>query len=173
VNSGINTDQIDTRNVPGYLSHYQLLRPPFSTEIEDDMYYPDPGQKQRLDLILHLTQFSDDVLILTGDMGCGKTTLAHQFVTQSHPNWKVCSIAATITMTPGHLLKQLNKHFEFSPQSQLNEDTLQSFKLDLAHHAEKSILHVLLIDDAHLLSSDTFRLVMDLSVALDSTGNTV
>ena len=59
--------------LPEYLAHYGMHRAPFSAAIENDMYYVEPTRKQRLDVLLHLTQYTNELLVVTGEQGMGKT----------------------------------------------------------------------------------------------------
>ena len=155
------------RNSPNYLLQFGFLQAPFSSQIDDNMYYADPGQKQRLDLMLHLTQFSEDVLILTGKYGSGKTTLAYQFLQQAHSSWHTCLIAATKTMHGTQLLRQINQCFRLQSQSQILEQMLVEVKGLLSDKLSDPGTHILLVDDAHNLNAETLSVLLELANVRD------
>ena len=49
---------------------------------------------QRLDLLTHLTQFGDSVVLVSGPPGSGKTTLLSRFIGQANNQWRLCPIDA-------------------------------------------------------------------------------
>jgi len=155
------------RNTPNYLAQFGFLQAPFSTLVDDNMYYPDPGQKQRLDLVLHLTQFSDDILILTGETGSGKTTLAYQFLQQAHSSWKTCFIAASRTTNASQFLRQFNHCFQLQNDSQILEQMVIETKGRLSDKLSDPGPHILLIDDAHHLNAETLGVLFELADVRD------
>ena len=159
----------DDRNSPNYLLEYGFLQAPFTTQIDDNLYYEDPGQKQRLDLILHLTQFSEDMLILTGASGSGKTTLAYQFMQHAHASWHTCMIAASKTLSSLHLLRQISHSYQIQSESQILEQLIQEVQGHLSDLLSESGPYILIVDDAHLLNSDTLGVLLELANTRDAS----
>ena len=67
---------------PAYWQSYRLNEDPFSID-SPESYYPVTQWEQQLDLIQHLLiHYSNLLLCITGQAGCGKTTLLQQFMQQ-------------------------------------------------------------------------------------------
>ncbi len=77
-----------------YLKTYSLSTDPFSDKPDGRFFYAGAALMQRLDLLTHLAQFGDAVILVSGPPGSGKTTLLSRFVTQSGKQWRLCPINA-------------------------------------------------------------------------------
>lgn len=157
------------RNNPNYLQQFHLLIPPFAVEPDDNLYYPDPGQKQRLDLMLHLTQFGEEILLVSGEQGSGKSSLLQQFVKQAHSSWKMCVIKASPTIILGQLLRQISQCFDLRHEAQIIQEKIQELQGNLSDFltVEPGPV-VLLVDDAHLLSAECLSNVLELANIRDA-----
>ena len=63
------------------ISHFKLNEDPFS--IENSCFFEDAQRKHNIETLRHLSIFGDMVLLLTGEIGAGKTSLIERFV-QTH-----------------------------------------------------------------------------------------
>ena len=97
--------------LPEYLAHYGMHRAPFSSAAEDDMYYADPTRQQRLDVLLHLAQNTNELLVVTGEQGMGKTMFLRQFVNNTGEHWKVCQLDGHKMMTEEQFLQRVYMGF--------------------------------------------------------------
>lgn len=160
--------EYDNRNSPSYLAHYAMHRAPFSSKHEPDMFYPEPSRVQRLDILMHLTQYSHEILLVTGPDGIGKTTLLHQFLNKAHDSWKVCSIDAHARMDNDQLIQHIARGFKFNldsgPKSKIEKLTYQ---LELALASTQTV--VITVDNAHVLTTNTLALLANLSKIKNTT----
>lgn len=78
----------------GYLETFSLRCEPFADRIDNRFFYAGTTLMQRLDLLTHLTQFGDSVVLVSGPTGSGKTTLLSRFIGQSNNLWRLCLIDA-------------------------------------------------------------------------------
>jgi len=79
---------------PDYLQAYSLKCEPFANTLDGRFFYAGTGLMQRLDLLIHLTQFGDSVVLVSGPDGSGKTTLLSRFAAQANKQWRLCPINA-------------------------------------------------------------------------------
>jgi DamX protein len=98
---------------PEYLRAWSLRRHPFAEGVDAQFFYAGSALIQRLDLLTHLVQFSESIVVVSGPPGSGKTTLLEQFLGHINPQWIVCRIdgaqgdklaermAETIGVNPG------------------------------------------------------------------------
>lgn len=79
---------------PDYLKTYSLTCEPFASDLDGRFFYGGSALMQRLDLLTHLTQFGDSVILVSGPRGSGKTTLLGRFAGQASKQWRLCLINA-------------------------------------------------------------------------------
>ncbi|VAW78463.1 hypothetical protein MNBD_GAMMA13-1570, partial [hydrothermal vent metagenome] len=77
-----------------YLQTYALKCDPFADSLDGRFFYAGAALMQRLDLITHLIQFSDAIILVSGPQGSGKTTLLGRFAAQANKQWRLCPINA-------------------------------------------------------------------------------
>ncbi|MCW8890008.1 MAG: AAA family ATPase [Sedimenticola sp.] len=114
----------------------------------DDPFFSTPELRQRLDLLRHLTDNSEKVLLVKGVEGAGKSTLLEQFKRDSREEWDLCCFDASPTFHPDQLYSRLYRRYGLTDQADLTvEQLIKRFEL-LVAAARKAVI---VIDDAHLL----------------------
>lgn len=165
----MNTDQTNASSPP-YLAYYGMTREPFAAKIESDLFYPEPTRKQRLEILLHLTQYGEELMLVTGPEGSGKTTLLQQFQQQALEGWSIARIEAGGGMDDQQLLQQLFAQLALELENASNEDLLKK----ITHHYDalqrSARLGVIVVDDAEQLHSATLKNILGLA-ALKTTDN--
>lgn len=139
-----------------YRQRYGLSEDPFS----DDYSFPlftAAGRRQVLDQLLHLCQFSNQLLVITGEAGVGKTRIAHALADSLEENDHLCFLA----LNPGQSLDQLLKAIAESFNLPLNENAsidelIRDIEKFIEMHAlnqdeENDGLVLLIIDNAEHL----------------------
>ena len=145
-----------------YLSHFQLSSPPFAATADDAFLFLDPERGQILDMLQHLTQYSDEVLLLSGEQGLGKSTLARAFLQRAEEHWRCCHIDGGPGLHADQLFAHLARCFELDVQAIRPEELLAGIQAQLIALQEQR-LAVLLVDDAQLLSEDALELILHLA----------
>ena len=85
----------DTKpDAASYLERLSLNHEPFADTIDERFFYAGTALMQRLDLLSHLTQFGDSVVLVSGPTGSGKTTLLSRFASQANSQWRLCLLNA-------------------------------------------------------------------------------
>jgi DamX protein len=85
-----------------YRQRYGLSEDPFT----DDPGFPlftGGGRRQLLDQLLHLCQFGQQMLVITGESGVGKTRIAHALADSLEEQDELCFLA----LSPGQSLEQI------------------------------------------------------------------
>jgi DamX protein len=158
--------------LPEYLAHYGMHRAPFSAAIENDMYYVEPARKQRLDVLLHLTQYTNELLVVTGEQGTGKTMFLQQFINSAGEHWKICAMQGHKMMTEEQFLQQVYLGFGIAHASIHKTTMLTNLKKRLDSQLEQALPVILLVDDAHLFSSKVLSLILELASIRNVTSGT-
>jgi DamX protein len=148
-----------------YLAYYGMTREPFAGGQDDDIFYAEPGRKQRLDLLLHLTQYGNELLFVTAPEGYGKTTLLNQFQAHALETWNTVRLDAANIPDERKLVQQLCREFGVEYQNTAHAEILHALShfLDgLLHNAHQGVV---LLDNAHLLSPTALKRLTDLSTS--------
>ncbi len=146
-----------------YLAFYGLAREPFATTIEFDLFYLEPTRTQRLDILHHLTQYNDELLLVTGPEGSGKSTLLQQYIARASETWKVVRVEANGGIDERNLIQQIYHQLELNFRGATHPELLEQleYHLDsLLHNARQGVL---LVDDAHLLTITALQRILQLA----------
>ncbi len=148
---------IGTGSYP-YLDYFKLQQAPFTPVVDDTFFFSDPAISQRLDMLRHLVQYSDLLLVVTGEQGSGKTTLLQQFLVSVREEMQSGRVDAEYGMGAGRLLECIARGFGF-PSIPENTEELAK-KLNSTSDNRQALL---LIDDAHRLSIEALMALLELA----------
>lgn len=119
-----------------------------------------PTWQQHADMVSHLGQFSQNILLVIAPLGGGKTTFLDHFVSHSTNALRKCVVNANVE-TMEDLLKAIMEGFEL-PWMGIDAayDQIQDHVED--SYVKDETTWMLLIDDAHLLSDEKLKSVLEL-----------
>ena len=168
--STYDTEKLD-RLEPAYLANYGLTEAPFSNLHDDRFLYLDAERAQRLNLLQHMTQYSNLLLIVQGEHGVGKTSLLTRFIKNKAENWHICDVTANTMMDAGQLLFQAAQGFgvEQLPQDSGELQEMLYARVAEIHHSDQ--IPILVIDDAHELPKDALLAIFHLADAQVDNAN--
>ncbi len=146
-----------------YWHHFGLTQSPFDVDQEEASYFPIKGWEQRMELLTHLCQFSQVLLVIAGEAGCGKSTFNRQFINAMRStDTIICEMIGSDILTPSQLWQQLSEYLD------LNQTDVETTKLSTQINQVATALsslqqpHLLVIDDAHLLPTKTLSALLQL-----------
>ncbi len=134
---------------PDYLKAYSLNCEPFANALDGRFFYGGSALMQRLDLLTHLTQFGESIILVSGPSGSGKTTLLGRFVGQTGKHWRLCLINAEEFAQFGQRLRDALGIGENGDEQHMLEQW--------AAHSDASQLLVIAVDDSQLLPADAVQ----------------
>ncbi|HQU16838.1 MAG TPA: AAA family ATPase, partial [Gammaproteobacteria bacterium] len=143
---------------PTYLAVLGLRRAPFGAEDGPEFFYKDPALLQRLNLLRHLVQSTDFLIVVRAPEGGGKTTLLQQLRTRADESWRLCWIDGDSARSPDDLLCRLAQAFQ-DPASPGDGAVLRD---TLIRMRGQGLLPVVLVDDAHRLCGAVLAALADL-----------
>ncbi len=142
---------------PAYLRQYGLNEAPFSTQHDDNFLYLDAERHQRLEMLSHLTQYSNLLLIVTGERGIGKTSLLRRFCNNADDSWYLCEVNAHTMMDADSMLTDIARGFGLNGLPN-DPGTVQEIVFEhLKALQNDDLVPILLIDDAHELPKDALE----------------
>ncbi|MGM0594949.1 MAG: SPOR domain-containing protein [Pseudomonadota bacterium] len=154
-----------------YLSRLNLSRPPFSDSVGADGFYVDPARSQILDMLQHLTQYSEELLLVSGPQGSGKSTLLDQFQQRAESHWRICRVEGGERLEADTLFSRIAECFGIDVAA-AKDNLLAEFQRQLGLLQEQQ-LPVLIIDDAQALSDDALEIVMHLAALAGEHGKLI
>lgn len=122
-----------------YLDYFSLDCPPFSDEPDPRFFYAANALSQRLDLLTHLTQFGDSIVIVAGPEGSGKTALLDHFTQRINASWTVVRLKAAEAEDLRRAL---------APKLGGGDASVKQMLTDWMNRSQASDLLVVVIDDA-------------------------
>lgn len=150
-----------------YRQRYGLSEDPFS----DDPGFPlftGGGRRQVLDQLLHLCQFSQNLLVVTGEQGVGKTRIAHALADSLEEQDQLCFLALSAGQTLEQLLVAIAESFNLPIPSPASVENLlseiESFvsATDSDGENESEGLILIIIDNAEHLDSSSVAVLASL-----------
>jgi type II secretory pathway predicted ATPase ExeA len=149
-----------------YLEHWELQKTPFGNVPTRNIFYRSPQHEEALRRLLYVIEHRKGVAMLTGEVGCGKTTIIRalsDFLDQDRYHLQTISNPALqpIDLIRAIVLK-LGGHAENGSKTVLLEQLYQL----LNHNAQNGISTVLAIDEAHVIGNsatlDELRMLLNL-----------
>lgn len=147
---------------PDYVAAFGLDSDPFQERHEARFFYADPALMQRLDLLQHLTRFSEQLLYVRAPEGAGKTMLSHQLRLRAADHWRLCQLDGASLGSPAELYVQLSRCYPDAAA-----ENTEHFGSDLVHYClglqQSGQLAVLVIDAAERLSAPVLEALLNLA----------
>ena len=145
-----------------YLSYYNLIESPFQINSDPRFLWLGEKHKEALATLIYGVQDQRGFLLLTGDVGTGKTTLVNALLEKLDDSILVGNITDPKLDLIG-FLNVVSASLGRPEKSEKKEDFLQSFtRLLNEKYAEKKCV-LLIIDEAHTLSTDHLEQIRLLS----------
>jgi len=155
----------------GYLQQLQLTQEPFtqdSNSTQADFFLLDTERAQRLNMLYHMSQNSELLLVVTGIEGSGKTSLLHRFIEMRTENWRQCVVNANTMTNPDQLLIEIGEGFGLPQDSVTFGSGLEMLQKRLTEMKLSELMPILIIDDAHQLPTASLTILLKLSELSDN-----
>jgi len=146
-----------------YLDFFNLKERPFKLNSDHRFLYNSEGHAAALATFKKLIRSeSDNLCILTGEIGSGKTTLSQAFITQLGPGYLVAKIHQT-QLTQIEFLQMLLLEFGINLFVNSKSELLEKLTEFLLEKQQSQKKVVLIVDESQNLKSDVLNLINDLS----------
>ena len=148
---------------PDWLSALGLVQDPFAPGYQPEFFYAEPAFLQRLDLLTHLAQFSDSLLVVLGETGAGKTTLLNELRGRAGDNWRVCGLRGEEVHSLETVMSRLAECLGLGELPGDANELPQRVMDHCAALREVMELPVLIIDDAEQVQPSLLRTLAGLA----------
>ena len=139
-----------------YLQHFALTHYPFDHTLHTDELFDSRAAQEVSGRIAHLVDLRG-IGLITGEVGCGKTTACRKAADQLHPSLHRVCYASLTTST---VLDTLNAiaHAMLLPGARSRGEAWIAIHQEVKRLSEeKNLLPVLIIDEAHHLRNETLE----------------
>jgi type II secretory pathway predicted ATPase ExeA len=145
-----------------YLSYYKLNKKPFQISTDPSFFWFGEKHKEALSILKYGVMDDKGFLLLTGDVGTGKTTLINAFI-NSLGDEVIISRVSDPGLTKLDFINYIAKMFKIETQFETKGEFLILFTqfLEQADKDDKKVL--LIIDEAQHLTDDTLEEIRLLS----------
>lgn len=138
------------------LRHYfGFQKEPFSSDIKTEELYPIPGLKGLSERFLYAVEISA-IIVITGDVGTGKSTSLRYAASKLHPSGYKVIAAIANSGTILEILRQLALCFKMESRGNSVTRLTQMIREVLLEVTLRKEKIVLVLDEAHLLRLEVF-----------------
>ena len=152
---------------PEQLHALGLELSPFEQGPAGKFFFSTPALTQRLDLLHHLVQHSDLLLVVTAPNGGGKTSVLAKVLQAAGPHWRLCPITIDSAMGVNALLDRVMAGIDV-PGGGAPGEPPESRLVRLATQLETMVsagdVAAIFIDDADRLEDDGLELLVQLAI---------
>lgn len=139
-----------------YLDHFGLEAEPFALTPDPEFLYLSPGHAESLAALTVGIRGRRGLMVLTGEVGTGKTTLVYSLLATCAEQMPTAYVANT-KLTFDQLLRLILTDFGVADAGGDRVDMLLALNQLLKRCAEEGTSAALIIDEAHNLESETFE----------------
>jgi DamX protein len=130
-------------------------------------YYLTPELSQRIKLIHHLIQNSEQLLFVQAETGCGKTALLTQLEKMAHneyEHWWIYTLKCNPALSPERAISQILAAFNVRQEGKPISALQESLRNHVAATRYNGQLPILFVDDAHQLPLGTLKFIIELAM---------
>ncbi len=149
-----------------YLEHWGLQENPFGNAPAADGFFKSPQHEEALQRLIYAIEQRRGVAMLTGEVGCGKTTVTRALHRHIDRERYVLQAISNPALQPVDLLRAILLKFGEPVGKGSKTILLDRLQNLLYQKAERGISAVLVIDEAHVIGSratlDELRMLLNL-----------
>lgn len=149
-----------------------ISTPPLDWSSAD--FFPEPERLGCLNILYHLSPYTNDPLVVLGARGSGRSTLLGQLSAKSEDNWRMVTVRGFAGLSARDFGAQLAQAFGLTAFA--DDDSKAWIAGMLAHfrHLTRAGQHpILLVDDVDLLPQDVQELLRSLAQEIKLNGELV
>lgn len=140
-----------------YEAYYGLKERPFQLTPNPNCFFAGKLHKRALAYLQYGLSQGEGFIVITGDIGTGKTTIANQLLARLDPNQLIAKQIVTSKLAPDDLLRMVVSVFQLQPHDQSKAGYLEAISRYLTSLAEQNKRALLLVDEAQNLPLESIE----------------
>ena len=148
-----------------YLEHWGLQKAPFGNVPNGNVFFRSPQHEEALRRLLYVIEQRKGVAMLTGEVGCGKTTVTRALAGDLDKDRYQLHTISNPALQPTDLIKAILLKLGGNADDNSKTVLLDRLQGLLAQNAERGINTVLAIDEAHVIGNratlDELRMLLN------------
>jgi len=145
-----------------YEKFFGFTEKPFNTTPDSKFFFPSAKHSEALNSLIYAINERKGFVVITGEIGAGKTTVCRTLINKLDMNTKAAIITNT-HLTPKELISEIMDEFEIEHQGGTKQKLLSKLNSFLIKQLADGINVVLIIDEAQNLSPKVLEEVRMLS----------
>ena len=139
-----------------YENYYGLTSKPFQLTPDPSFFYGSKWHKRAMSYLQYGLSQAEGFIVITGDIGTGKTTIANSLLDQMQTDIVAAQIV-TPKLTPDELVKMVASKFNINVQGSTKSDILNDLEAFLMSLHKQGKRALLLVDEAQNLPLETIE----------------
>jgi putative secretion ATPase (PEP-CTERM system associated) len=139
-----------------YENYYGLTSKPFQLTPDPSFFYGSKWHKRAMSYLQYGLSQAEGFIVITGDIGTGKTTIANSLLDQIQDDIVAAQIV-TPKLTPDELVKMVASKFHINVQGSSKSDILNDLEAFLMSLHKQGKRALLLVDEAQNLPLETIE----------------
>lgn len=141
-----------------YLEYWGLKEFPFENVPNPKYVYYSQEFREAMIRLLYAVERKKGATLLTGDVGCGKTTLSRVLVQRLSENNADINLIANPSLTPLDFLKEILYQLGIDPGPTASKaDFLKVLNSRMLENMQEDKVTLLIIDEAQIITRETFE----------------
>lgn len=137
-----------------YESHFGLTAAPFSLSPDPAFFFGSRGHKSALSYLQFGVYQGEGFVVVTGEVGAGKTTLVRTLLSDLNPDEIVAAQIVSTQLEAGDLLRSVALAFGMAPKSLSKAELIATIEAFLTLLVTKNKRALLIVDEAQNLSRE-------------------
>jgi len=140
-----------------YLEYWGFQKYPFDNVPDPEFMFYSPEHKEALARLVYAVKRNKGAVLLTGEIGCGKTMLSRVFMQQlAEPEFDI-GLITNPALAPIDFLKEAINQIGLNSQSNSKHELLNILNVAMVENMKKSRSTLFIIDEAQTISGETFE----------------
>ncbi len=139
-----------------YESYYRFTKPPFRLVADPSMLFVSESAREGLSRLEYAVRDGKGIVVMTGEVGTGKTTLVNRYLDQARPGLRTAYIFNP-TLSGEQLLRALADELGLGSQATSKGELARALYEHLLHERGAGRRTVLFVDEAQALPLETLE----------------